>query len=61
MLTMLERVKLNCYVYVKLKRIEVAHLQKIANQSMLNSAQVTEMVNITFSEGVKTRKTLVIS
>ena len=61
MLTMLERVKLNCCVYVKLKRIKVAHLQKIANQSMLNSAQVTEMVNITFSEGVKTRKTLVIS
>ena len=30
--------------------IKVAHLQKLANQSMLNGALVTEMVNNSFSE-----------
>ena len=45
---------LNCYVYVKLKqKIKVAHLQKLANQSMLNGAYVTERVNNSFSESKK--------
>ena len=30
--------------------IKVAHLQKLANQSILNGAIVTEMVNKSFSE-----------
>ena len=30
--------------------IKVAHLQKLANQSLLNDALVMEMVNNTFSE-----------
>ena len=30
--------------------IKVAHLQKLANQSLLNGALVMEMVNNTFSE-----------
>ena len=30
--------------------IKVAHLQKLANQSMLNDALVIEMVNYSFSE-----------
>ena len=33
--------------------IKVAHLQKLANQSMLNSALVVEMVNNSFSESKK--------
>ena len=32
------------------KPIQVAHLQKLANQSMLNGALVIEMVNNSFSE-----------
>ena len=30
--------------------VKVAHLQKLANQSMLNGTLVTEMVNNSFSE-----------
>ena len=33
--------------------IKVARLQKLANQSMLNSALVIEMVNNSFSESKK--------
>ena len=33
--------------------IEVAHLQKLANQSLLNGAVVMEMVNNSFSESRK--------
>ena len=33
--------------------IKVAHLQKLANQSMLNGALVIEMVNNSFSENKK--------
>ena len=33
--------------------IKVAHLQKLANQSLLNDALVMEMVNNSFSEGKK--------
>ena len=35
------------------KPIKVAHLQKLANQSMLNGALVIEMVNSSFSESKK--------
>ena len=35
------------------KPIKVAHLQKLANQSMLNGALVIEMVNNSFSEDKK--------
>ena len=35
------------------KPIKVAHFQKLANQSMLNSALVVEMVNNSFSESKK--------
>ena len=34
--------------------IKVAHLQKLANQSMLKGALVIEMVNNTFSESKET-------
>ena len=33
--------------------VKVAHLQKLANQSILNGALVTEMVNNSFSESNK--------
>ena len=33
--------------------IKVAHLQKLANQSLLNGALVMEMVNNSFSESKK--------
>ena len=33
--------------------IKVAHLEKLANQSLLNGALVMEMVNNTFSESKK--------
>ena len=33
--------------------VKVAHLQKLANQSILNGALVTEMVNNSFSESKK--------
>ena len=33
--------------------IKVAHLQKLANQSLLNGALVMEMVNDSFSESKK--------
>ena len=33
--------------------IKIAHLQKVTNQSMLNSAVVIEMVNNCFSESKK--------
>ena len=33
--------------------IKVAHLQKLANQSLLNDALVTEMVNNSFSKSQK--------
>ena len=33
--------------------IKVAHLQKLANQSMLNGAFVIEMVNNSFSKSTK--------
>ena len=33
--------------------IKVAHLQKLANQSMLNGELVTEMFNHSFSESKK--------
>ena len=36
------------------KPIKVAHLQKSANQSLLNGAPVMEMVNNSFSEREKT-------
>ena len=36
------------------KPIKVAHLQKLANQSLLNGAPVMEMVNNSFSERDKT-------
>ena len=32
------------------ERIKVAHLQKLANQSMLNGAIVIEMLNNTFKQ-----------
>ena len=35
------------------KPIKVPHLQKLANQSMLNGALAIEMVNISFSESKK--------
>ena len=35
------------------KPIKVIHLQKLANQSMLNSALVIEIVNKSFSESKK--------
>ena len=35
------------------ERIKIAHLQKLANQSMVNSALVIEMINNTFSESKK--------
>ena len=35
------------------KLIKVAHLQKLANQSMLNGALMIEMVNNSFSESNK--------
>ena len=35
------------------KPIKVSHLQKLANQSMLNGALVIEMVNNSFSENKK--------
>ena len=35
------------------KPIKIAHLQKLANQSMLNGALVIEMVNYSFSESKK--------
>ena len=35
------------------KPIKVAHLQKLANQSLLNGALVMEMVNNSFSESKK--------
>ena len=35
------------------KPIKVPHLQKLANQSMLNGALVIEMVNNSFSESKK--------
>ena len=34
--------------------IKVAHLEKLANQSLLNGAPVMEMVNNSFSERDKT-------
>ena len=34
--------------------IKVAHLQRLANQSMLNGALVIKMVNNSFSESKKT-------
>ena len=36
------------------KPIKVAHLEKLANQSLLNGAPVMEMVNNSFSESEKT-------
>ena len=36
------------------KPIKVAHLQKLANQSMLNGTSVLEIVNNSFSENKKT-------
>ena len=35
------------------KLIKVAHIQKLANQSMLNGAFVVEMVSNSFSESKK--------
>ena len=35
------------------KSIKVAHLKKLANQSMLNGAPVIEMANNSFREGKK--------
>ena len=52
---MFKRVILN-YVMFTLNSngpIKVAHLQKLANQSMLNGALVIEMVNNFFSESKK--------
>ena len=36
------------------EKTKVAHIQKLANQLMLNSALLIEMVNNTFSESKKT-------
>ena len=38
----------------RVKIIEVAHIQKLANQSMWNDARVIEMVSNSFSESKKT-------
>ena len=39
-----------CYVFVKFKRTnQNAHLQKLADQSMLNGAFVIEMIHSSFS------------
>ena len=35
------------------ERIKIAHLQKLANQSMMNRALMIEMINNTFSESKK--------
>ena len=37
------------------KPIKVAHLQKLANQSLLNDARVMEMVNNYFTESIVIR------
>ena len=43
-----------CYVYVNFKRINQSYwLQKLANQLMLNSALVIEMLHNSFSESKK--------
>ena len=45
------------FVFNSNEPIEVAHLQKLTNQSMLKGALVIEMVNNSFS---KSKKTLVV-
>ena len=44
------------FMLISNKPIEVADLQKSANQLMLNGALVTEMVNNSLSESKKTNK-----
>ena len=45
------------YVYVQFKRTnQSCHLQKLSNQSLLNSALVMEIVNNSFSESKKDMK-----
>ena len=40
-------------MFISNKPIKVAHLQKLANQSLLNGALVMEVVNNSFSESKK--------
>ena len=51
---MSERVILNYVMLNSNKPVKVAHLQKLANQSMLYGAFATEFVNNSFSESKKT-------
>ena len=45
------------YVYVQFKRTnQSCHLQKLSNQSLLNSALVMEIVNNSFNESKKDMK-----
>ena len=41
------------FIFNSNKPIKVAHLQKLANQSLLNGALVMEIVNNSFSESKK--------
>ena len=41
------------FVFKTNESIEVTHLQKLANQSLLNGTLVMEMVNNSFSESKK--------
>ena len=41
------------FMVISNKPIETAHFQKLANQSMVNGALVTEMINNTLSESKK--------
>ena len=40
-------------MFISNKPIKLAHLQKIANQSVLNGARVIEMINNSFSKSKK--------
>ena len=41
------------FIFKTNEPIEVAHLQKLANQSLLNDALALEMINNSFSESKK--------
>ena len=41
------------YMVILNEPIKIAHLQKLANQSMVNGALVIEMINNSFSESKK--------
>ena len=49
---MFQRVMLNFVMFMVISNdpIEIAHLKKIANQSMVNGALVIEMINNSLSE-----------